>query len=143
MAKTLGVVVGGLVLICGAQVATAHHSFAAEYDATKKVKLEGVIKQVAWTNPHMRVYIDVTDASGKVTTWNMELTSPNSVQRQGWTRSSLVPGDRVVFEGYGGKTVDTRGALARIAKVESPDKPLFIQGGPEANALVEQQQQQQ
>ncbi|MBI3049137.1 MAG: hypothetical protein HYY76_12595 [Acidobacteria bacterium] len=134
MARTLGVVVGGLILICGAGVAVAHHSFAAEYDANKKVKLEGVIKQVTWTNPHMRVYIDVTDASGKVTTWNMELTSPNTVQRQGWTRDSLRPGDRVVFEGYGGKVVDSRGSLARIAKADAPDKPLFVQGGPEAVA---------
>jgi hypothetical protein len=112
--------------------ALAHHGFDTEYDAKKRVKFEGVVKQVAWTNPHMRVYIDVTDASGKVTTWNMELTSPNSVQRQGWGRSSLLPGDKVVFEGYGGKVVEERGSLARIAKLEAPDKPLFVQGGPEA-----------
>jgi hypothetical protein len=80
----------------------------------------------------MHVYIDVTDASGKVTTYNMELTSPNSVQRQGWGRNSLLPGEQVVFEGYGGKVVETRGALASIAKVATPDKPLFVQGGPEA-----------
>ena len=112
----------------------AHHGFDTEYDASKKVKLEGVIKQVSWTNPHMRVYIDVTDASGKVTTWNMEMTSPNSVQRQGWGRNSLLPGEKVVFEGYGGKVDETRGSLLSIAKLDAPDKPLFVQGGPEAAA---------
>jgi hypothetical protein len=110
----------------------AHHGFDTEYDASKKVKLAGVVKQVSWTNPHMRVYIDVTDANGTVTTWNMEMTSPNSVQRQGWGRNSLLPGEKVIFEGYGGKVVESRGSLARIAKAEAPDKPLFIQGGPEA-----------
>ena len=110
----------------------AHHGFDTEYDASKKVKLEGVIKQVSWTNPHMRVYIDVTDAGGRVTTWNMEMTSPNSVQRQGWGRNSLLPGEKVIFEGYGGKVVESRGSLARISKAAAPDKPLFVQGGPES-----------
>ena len=110
----------------------AHHGFDTEYDAKKFVKLEGVIKELTWTNPHMRIYIDVTDAGGKVTTWNMELTSPNSVQRQGWSRRTLLPGDKVIFEGYSGKVVENRGSLAKIAKADAPDKQLFIQGGPEA-----------
>lgn len=134
MKARLGMLAAALGLIGIAAPALAHHGFDTEYDAKKKVTLEGVVKQVAWTNPHMRVYIDVTDASGKVTTWNMELTSPNSVQRQGWGRSSLLPGDKVVFEGYAGKVVESRGSLARISKLDAPDKPLFVQGGPEAAA---------
>jgi hypothetical protein len=124
----------GFLMAVGLLVApvAAHHGFDTEYDASKKVKLEGVVKQVSWTNPHMRVYIDVTDAGGKVTTWNMEMTSPNSVQRQGWGRNSLLPGEKVVFEGYGGKVVESRGSLARISKLDAPEKPLFVQGGPEA-----------
>jgi hypothetical protein len=134
MRRTFRVLVAAFALGVGAAPVLAHHGFDTEYDVKKKVKLEGVVKQVAWTNPHMRVYIDVTDAKGQVTTWNMELTSPNSVQRQGWGRSSLLPGEKVVFEGYGGKVVEERGSLARIAKLDAPDKPLFIQGGPEAAA---------
>jgi hypothetical protein len=80
----------------------------------------------------MHVYIDVTDTSGKVASWNLEMASPNTVQRQGWGRNSLLPGEKVVFEGYRGLVVETRGALARIAKAATPDKPLFIQGGPGA-----------
>jgi hypothetical protein len=130
MKTRLGFLVAGFAL-CLTMPAVAHHGFDTEYDAKKKVKLKGVVTQVAWTNPHMRVYIDVTEG-GKVTTWNMELTSPNSVQRQGWGRNSLLPGDKVVFEGYGGKVVESRGSLARISKLDAPDKPLFVQGGPEA-----------
>lgn len=111
--------------------ALAHHSFSSEYDANKKVKLTGVVTDVAWTNPHMRVYVDVTDASGKVTNWNLELTSPNSVRRQGWGRNDLKAGDKVILEGYAGKIVETRGSLLSIAKVETPDRPLFVQGGPQ------------
>ena len=111
--------------------ALAHHSFSSEYDANKKVKLTGVVTNVAWTNPHMRVYVDVTDTIGKVTNWNLELTSPNSVRRQGWGRNDLKAGDKVIFEGYAGKVVETRGSLLSIAKVEAPDRPLFVQGGPQ------------
>ena len=132
MRTKLGVLVAGLGLFCLAVPVVAHHGFDNEYDAKKKVSLTGVVTKVEWTNPHMHVYIDVTDASGKVTTWNMELTSPNTVRRQGWGPRDLLAGEKVIFEGYGGKVVETRGALAKIAKVETPDRPLFLQGGPEA-----------
>ena len=132
MRTKLGMLVAGLGLFGLTLPVVAHHGFDTEYDANKKITLTGVVSKVEWLNPHMHVYIDVTDASGNVTTYNMELTSPNSVQRQGWGRRSLLPGEKVVFEGYGGKVVETRGALAKIAKFETPDKPLFIQGGPEA-----------
>ena len=132
MRTKLGVLVASLGLFCLVAPVVAHHGFDTEYDATKKVKFTGVVSAVLWTNPHMRVHIDVTAEDGTVTTYNMELTSPNSVQRQGWGRSSLLPGDEVVFEGFGGKVDESRGSLASIAKVETPDVPLFTQGGPEA-----------
>jgi hypothetical protein len=128
-----GILVAGLgLIICLAVPVVAHHSFDTEYDATKKVKLTGVVTNVAWTNPHMRVYVDVTDATGKVTTWNMELTSPNSVRRQGWGKNDLKNGDKVIFEGYAGKVIESRGSLLSIAKAETPNRPLFVQGGPQA-----------
>ncbi len=129
---------GMLAVAVGCAAATlpmaAHHGFDTEYDAKKKVSLNGGVTKVEWTNPHMHVYIDVTDAAGKVTNWNLEMASPNTVIRQGWGRNSLLPGDKVLFEGYGGKVVENHGALARIAKASAPDKPLFVQGGPEAES---------
>jgi hypothetical protein len=132
MRTKLGVLVAGFGFLCLTVPVVAHHSFDTEYDGTKKVKLTGVVTHVSWMNPHMRVYIDVTDAGGKVTNWNMELTSPNSVQRQGWGRNDLVPGEKVIFEGYAGKVVESRGSLLWIAKVDTPDRPLFVQGGPQS-----------
>ena len=128
-----GALIAAVGLLCVCVPVVAHHSFATEYDATKKVKLTGVVTNVAWTNPHMRVYIDVTDQSGKVTNWNLELTSPNSVRRQGWGKNDLKNGDKVVFEGYAGKVIESRASLVSIAKVETPDRPLFVQGGPQAS----------
>jgi len=77
----------------------AHHSFAAEYDAAKPIKLTGKVTKVEWTNPHARFYIDVVDASGKVTNWNLELGSPNVLKRAGWNRTDLKEGDTVTIEG--------------------------------------------
>jgi hypothetical protein len=85
-----------------AQVA-AHHSFAAEYDANKPVTLKGTVTKVEWTNPHARFYVDVKDASGKVTNWNLELASPNVLKRAGWARTTLKEGDSVTVEGSAAK----------------------------------------
>jgi hypothetical protein len=77
----------------------AHHSFAAEYDAKQPVELKGKVTQVDWTNPHARFYVDVVDASGKVTNWKLELASPNVLKRNGWTRTSLKVGDEITVQG--------------------------------------------
>ena len=131
MRTRLGILVAGLGLFCLTVPVVAHHGFDTEYDANKKVKLTGVVTMVAWTNPHMRIYIDVTGPDGKVTNWNMELASPNTIRRQGWGPSDLKTGDKVVFEGFGGKVVESRGSLQAIMKV-SDMKPLFGPGGPDA-----------
>ena len=131
MRTKLGVLAAGLGVFCLAVPVVAHHSFASEYDAKKKVSLTGVVAKVEWTNPHMRVYVDVTDEKGVVTHWNLELTSPNTVRRQGWGKNDLNAGDKVTFEGYAGKVVESRASLLSISKV-GDGRPLFVQGGPGA-----------
>ena len=89
----------GVALLVGAVPLVAHHSFAAEYDADKPVELKGVVTRVEWTNPHARFYLDVKDATGQVTNWNLELASPNVLVRSGWSRTSLRIGDGVTVSG--------------------------------------------
>jgi hypothetical protein len=137
MKRKLGVLVVALGLLSVTVPVLAHHGFDTEYDAKKKVKLTGVVTEVAWSNPHMRIYIDVTGPDGKVTNWNMELTSPNTIRRQGWGPDDLKAGDRVIFEGFGGKVVESRGSLQSIMK-KSDMKPLFGPGGPDAAQPVTQ-----
>jgi uncharacterized protein DUF6152 len=77
----------------------AHHSFAAQYDPAKPVTLTGTVTKVEWTNPHARFYINVKGSDGKVTSWNLELASPNYLKRAGWSSTSLQEGDEVTVEG--------------------------------------------
>ena len=126
-----GILSAGFGLFMIAAPLGAHHGFDTEYDASKKVTLTGVVSKVEWLNPHMRVYVDVTDAKGTVTTWNLELTSPNTVQRQGWGKNDLLPGEKVTFTGFGGKIVETRASLLSIKKL-SDGRELFTAGAPDA-----------
>ena len=120
-----GILLSGLALFYLAVPIAAHHGFDTEYDASKKVKMTGVVSKIEWTNPHMHVYIDVADASGKVTTYNLELTSPNAIQRQGWNKNDLLVGEKVTFAGHAGRVVESRGALDSLVKVSAPKQEIF------------------
>ena len=88
-----------LVAASAAGTAIAHHSFAAEFDAAKKLKLTGTVTKVQWRNPHTYFYVDVKGEDGEIHNWAMELGSPNVLMRRGWTRDSLKIGDQVTIEG--------------------------------------------
>ena len=102
-----------LVLATLAIPAAAHHSFAAEYDATKPITLTGKVTKIDWTNPHAFFFVDVKDEkTGETANWQFELNSPNSLMRLGWTRESLKIEDEVTIAGTlardGSKLVNAR-----------------------------------
>src|SRR5579872_6223142 len=89
----LALLLGGMLL--GASFpAWVHHS-GAMFDRTKVVKITGVVTEFNWSNPHSSFKVDVTDASGNVETWAIEMNGPSNLIREGWKRSTLKPGDRV------------------------------------------------
>ncbi|HXC59899.1 MAG TPA: DUF6152 family protein [Steroidobacteraceae bacterium] len=88
-----------LLAVTAGGAAVAHHSFASEFDAAKKLKLTGTVTKVEWRNPHTYFYVDVKGEDGAIHNWAMELGSPNVLMRRGWTRDSLKIGDQVTVEG--------------------------------------------
>jgi hypothetical protein len=100
MRTKCAVVVAGLALLASMSGVMAHHSFSAEFDASKTFKFTGPVTKVEWMNPHTFFYIDVKDEkTGKVTNWAMEMGSPNGLMRNGWTRNTMKIGDVVTVEG--------------------------------------------
>jgi hypothetical protein len=92
-----------MILLAFAGTVSAHHGNAS-YDMTKTVTIKGTVTDFQFVNPHVLIYMDVKDASGNVTKWAGELTSPNRLVRLGWTKSTLKVGDEVTMSGASSKS---------------------------------------
>ena len=105
MRTKLAVVVAGLGLaLTGTAVSvSAHHAFAAEFDANKPVNFKGTVTKMEWINPHVWIHLDVKKPNGKVENWAFEAGTPNVLFRRGFTKQSLLPGTEIVVDGYQAK----------------------------------------
>jgi uncharacterized protein DUF6152 len=100
------------ILFAGAAPLVAHHSFAAEFDASKAIRLSGSLTKIEWTNPHTYFYIDVKDPGGNVVKWGCEAGSPGALSRRGFKRGDIKLGDSIIVDGYrakdGSNLIDAR-----------------------------------
>ena len=93
----------GAASLLAAGSAESHHSFAAEFDINRPVKLTGTVTKLEWTNPHAWIFIDAKDDSGSVHNWAIELVGINDLLRRGWGRDRVKQGDIINVQGFGAK----------------------------------------
>ena len=114
-----------VALISASMRLWAHHSFAAEYDGTKPIKLSGTVTKFDMVNPHSWIYVDVKDDIGKVVNWKFETASPSNLYRRGFKKDTIKSGMQVTIEGYLAKDGS---ATANGQKLHMPDGTVIILG---------------
>jgi hypothetical protein len=117
---SVSVVVALAVGLVMTRPASAHHAFAAEYDAKKFVTMKGTVTKMEWVNPHAWLYIDVKEPNGTVVNWAVEFSNPNQLLHRGWRKTDLPVGAEVTVEAYlarnGSKTVNAANIILANGK---------------------------
>lgn len=119
-------ILGGAALAAAAAMPTlAHHSFAAEFDVNRPIRLEGVVSRMEFSNPHSWLHITVTTNAGEVQEWKVEGGAPNALIRRGWNRNSILAGTPVCVEGFQARDGSFR---ANGREVRLPDGSSLFMG---------------
>ena len=119
-------VITGLGALCVSLPLLAHHSTATVYDVSRDVSMAGTVTEVVWRNPHIHIYVDVTDDAGNVVNYAVEGGTPNSLYRRGWRKDDLKPGDEVTIDG----AAPSRNGSARVhlGSITTADGRQFFSG---------------
>ena len=126
MTRILSGALMAAALLFGGVALSAHHSFAAEFDINKPVTLQGTISKVEWVNPHIYVFLDVKDATGRVTSWSLSSLSPAAARRGGVTRATIPQGQPVTVLAYHAKDGSNFGFMRRMTFADGHSVELWL-----------------
>ena len=121
MRAVFSIFVGAAWLLV-AETALSHHSFSAEFDVNRPVKLTGAVTKIEWTNPHAWLFIDTEDDDGNVQSWAIELLGLNTLVRRGWTRDKVKTGDIVNVEGFGARDGSNTGNATTVTMTNTGER---------------------
>jgi len=116
--KLFAILLGALGTIASVHV-SAHHSFAAEFDANSPLKIAGTVIKVDWTNPHTYIFLEVENDEGDYEEWGFEMGSPNGLMRRGWTRNTLEIGTEVIISGTRARDGSLKGNAQTVLIAET------------------------
>ena len=132
--RAVAIALVGLFMAGAAVSLRAHHAFAAEFDSNKPVKFEGTVTKMQWLNPHVWLHMDVKTPDGKLESWAFEAGTPTVLFRRGFTKNSLLPGTRIVIDGYRAKDGSRR---ANGRDITFPDGRKMFMGSSGTGAPYE------
>ena len=132
--RAVVIAVVGVFVAAAAASLRAHHAFAAEFDSNKPVKFEGTVTKMQWLNPHVWLHMDVKTPDGSVESWAFEAGTPTVLFRRGFTKNSLLPGTRIVIDGYRAKDGSRR---ANGRDITFPDGRKMFMGSSGTGAPYE------
>jgi len=126
--------VGAFIAVAALEPAVAHHSFAAVYDGSKTVTLDGTVKEFKFVNPHALAVIDVADDRGAVQQWTVEFDGRLNLTNVGWTEATIRPGERVKISGNPERTGGQRIFFSKVVRADGTE---LARGGDRLNAIEE------
>ena len=132
MRARLNAFIVGVGLLLAVNPALAHHSFAAEFDGSKHIKLQGTVTKMEWINPHAWIHVDVKGPDGKMISWMVECGSPNILFRRGLGKASITPGTEILVDGFQAKDGSNR-ANGRDVTFADGQKRFLGSSNPDAD----------